>query len=168
MSSYWEKDGDSGEDTDRPLGEPDPSSGSEEHHHGVRDAFSTAAHASMDAEQDLTARIETEEELRHGLVMKVIRATGGFMIIGVGIALLPLPGPGWVVIIVGLSLLPFAWAERTIRRIRRTIPGIPEDGKIPLTSWILMGVLLAAAMLIALLFGGAITDWLSSVWRDVV
>ena len=42
-------------------------------------------------------------------------------LIGVGLAGLLLPGPGWVMIIFGLSLLPFAWAERTVLLIRRKV-----------------------------------------------
>ena len=49
----------------------------------------------------------------------------GFTVVGAGVALLVLPGPGVIVIIVGLAILAteFAWAERaldkTIGRRRR-------------------------------------------------
>ena len=40
----------------------------------------------------------------------------GFIVLGAGVAMLALPGPGVVVIIVGLAILAteFAWAERAL------------------------------------------------------
>ena len=45
---------------------------------------------------------------------------GGFTIVGAGFALLVLPGPGILVIVVGLAVLAqeFAWAERTLDRTK--------------------------------------------------
>ncbi|MBI2321202.1 MAG: hypothetical protein HYU88_03705, partial [Chloroflexi bacterium] len=41
-----------------------------------------------------------------------------------GLLLLPLPGPGWLVIAAGFVVLAqdFVWAERTLARIRRRLP----------------------------------------------
>ena len=74
---------------------------------------------------------ETEQEPRRGVVIRLVRMFAGFLIIGIGISGLVLPESGWLLIILGLSLLPFAWAERAIRLIRRKIPGVHEDGRIP-------------------------------------
>jgi hypothetical protein len=69
-------------------------------------------------------------------------------------------------IIFGLSLLPFAWAERTVLLIRRKVPGVPEEGTIPLRTWIIMGLLLVVFTTLSLLFGDDITRWLSGLWGD--
>ena len=100
------------------------------------------------------------------MMIRLARIVGGFAIIGIGVAALPLPGPGWVIIIVGLSLLPFAWAERTVMLIRSKVPGVPTEGTIPLSTWIVMGVLLVAFSTISILYGGDITTWLASLWGD--
>jgi uncharacterized protein (TIGR02611 family) len=44
----------------------------------------------------------------------------GLAIIALGIVLLPLPGPGWVIIFAGLGLLAteYAWAARLLRTAR--------------------------------------------------
>jgi uncharacterized protein (TIGR02611 family) len=44
-------------------------------------------------------------------------------VILVGIVLLPLPGPGWVIIFAGLGLLAveFVWARRLLRFARRQV-----------------------------------------------
>ena len=44
----------------------------------------------------------------------------GFGLLGLGIVLLFLPGPGLLVVIAGLAVLgtQFAWAERALRRVK--------------------------------------------------
>jgi hypothetical protein len=143
---------------------PAPADPGPAHEHPLRDRIVEAAY---EAERETGRREETEEELRRGVIIRLARMVGGFVLIGVGISLLVLPGPGWVMIVIGLSLLPFAWAERTIRAIRRRVPGIPEDGAIPVTTWIIMGVIMVGAMAIALLFGDTIGTWVSGAWEDL-
>jgi uncharacterized protein (TIGR02611 family) len=48
------------------------------------------------------------------LAVRLIIALLGLLIIAVGIVLLPLPGPGWLIIFGGLALwsLEFTWAAR--------------------------------------------------------
>lgn len=52
---------------------------------------------------------------------RLIRIVTGAVLVGVGIALLVLPGPGSLVIILGLSLLAvdFVWARRTMDRLKQ-------------------------------------------------
>jgi uncharacterized protein (TIGR02611 family) len=47
----------------------------------------------------------------------------GLGVIGVGVLLLPLPGPGWLIIFAGLGLLAteYDWAARLLRRARRLV-----------------------------------------------
>ena len=123
--------------------------------------------AAYEAERGTGRREETEEQVRRGVIIRLARIIGGFTLIGVGISRLVLPGPGWVMIVIGLSLLPFAWAERTIRAIRRRVPGIPDDGRIPTRTWIIMGVLTVGALALALLFGDAVGRWASGAWEDL-
>ncbi len=88
------------------------------------------------------------------------------MLIGAGIALLPLPGPGWLIIAVGLGLLPFRWAVRLTTAIRRRIPGIPEHGRIPARVGIAWGAVIVVVTVAAIVFGSHITLWLAEVWGD--
>lgn len=123
--------------------------------------------AAYEAERETGRREETDEQVRRGVIIRVARMVGGFVLIGIGISLLVLPGPGWVMIIIGLSLLPFAWAERTIKAIRQKVPGVPDDGAIPLSTWIIMGVVMVAATATAILFGDVIGRWISDAWESV-
>lgn len=47
----------------------------------------------------------------------------GALLVGGGIALVPLPGPGWGIVIVGLGVLAteFAWADSALQRLRRVV-----------------------------------------------
>jgi hypothetical protein len=165
-----------GPDATPDSGPSGPAGAGDGQHHGhgqhgdglhLREAGEAVWAAAIEAERGTGHPEETYEEARAGVLRRLVRAVAGFLVIGIGIALLPLPGPGWVVIIVGLALLPFAWAERAIRTIRRNIPGIPEDGRIPPTTWVVMGVMVVGFTLLALKFGGTIGDWVGDRWADL-
>jgi hypothetical protein len=167
--------------TEPPVAAPDPPAphgalraadesvrpGEGAHRHPFRDAGETIAGAATEAELLTGRHEETEAEARAGVVRRLLRAFGGFAVIGVGIALLPLPGPGWVIIIVGLAMLPFTWAERTIVQIRRRIPGIPEEGSVPLSTWIIMGLMVAVFTTVSILFGQQVGNWVGDLWNDL-
>ena len=123
--------------------------------------------AVYEAERETGVHEETEAEVRRSLALRMARMIGGFVLIGIGASLLVLPGPGWIMILIGLSLLPFAWAERTILAIRRRVPGVPEDGTIPTRTWVVIGVVTVGAIVISFLFGSRIGDWISGAWESV-
>jgi len=47
----------------------------------------------------------------------------GVMVVAVGIVLLPLPGPGWLIIFAGLGILSseYEWAGRLLTSVRRRV-----------------------------------------------
>jgi uncharacterized protein (TIGR02611 family) len=120
--------------------------------------------AAEEAERQTGVREETEEQVRRGVHIRILRIVAGFLVMAIGVAALPLPGPGWLIIIVGLNLLPFEWAERTIRLIRRKVPGVPEEGNVPVHTWVIMGVLTAVVTTMSILWGDDVGDWI----RDLV
>ena len=56
-------------------------------------------------------------------IWRVGVAAGGLVVIIVGIVLLAAPGPGWLVIFLGLGIwaTEFAWAKSLLRFVRRTV-----------------------------------------------
>jgi putative transmembrane protein PGPGW len=54
-------------------------------------------------------------------VRRLSRIVGGFTLLLIGIVMLVTPGPGWLVIFLGLGLLAaeFVWARRLMDRMRR-------------------------------------------------
>ena len=134
--------------------------------HPFRSAYSTAYDAAIEAETSTGTVERTEEEARRHLLVRLARTGGGFALIGVGLAGLVLPGPGWLLILLGLGLLPYTWAQRTITAIRRRVPGIPEDGRIPVSTWVVMGVVVALASALTVLFGAEVARWAAGLWGD--
>jgi uncharacterized protein (TIGR02611 family) len=60
-----------------------------------------------------------ERHLARGRLYRLVFAVAGFTVLLIGIAMLVLPGPGLVVIVVGLTILAleFAWAERMLEHM---------------------------------------------------
>jgi uncharacterized protein (TIGR02611 family) len=54
----------------------------------------------------------------------VVGLLGGAIVV-LGIVLIPLPGPGWLIVFAGLAVLAteFVWAERLLRFARRKVQG---------------------------------------------
>lgn len=103
--------------------------------------------AAVHAEFETGVREESVAEAKSHILIRLGRITLGFVVTIAGIVALPLPGPGWLIILAGLSILAqdFVWAARLITFIRRRIPGIPEDGAIPRRTWFIMGAMMLAA-----------------------
>ena len=76
----------------------------------------------------------------------------GTALLAIGIVLLPLPGPGWLIIFAGLSILAseYAWARRLLAWVRRGVVRWSQWlSRQPL--WIrLVGGLLSLAVVVAL------------------
>ncbi len=120
----------------------------DQHEHRVQDAIGAVREAAIQAEFDTGVREETIAEARSSITRRLARMTAGFIVVIVGIIMMPLPGPGLVIVAAGLAILArdFAWAERTLANVERRIPK-NAAGKIPRATWIFMGV--AATLSIA-------------------
>lgn len=112
---------------DQPLEAPGPAADPVQHLE-FRDRLREAA---LEAELQTGEREDTADQARAHVSIRVARMSAGAAVLIAGAILLPLPGPGWVVIAVGLGILSkdVAWAERTLDRVRRRLPA-GEDGRI--------------------------------------
>jgi uncharacterized protein (TIGR02611 family) len=77
--------------------------------------------------------LKTVEQVR-----RIFRILAGFTLLAAGVVMLVTPGPGWLVILLGLGLLAaeFVWARRLMDRIKRegnrikdSVLGRPEEPK---------------------------------------
>jgi uncharacterized protein (TIGR02611 family) len=118
----------------------------------LHDIVERVEEAAIEAEFETGEREETVEEAKAHALVRAGRMTLGFIVVIVGIVALPLPGPGWLIIAGGLTILSkdVAWAERLLRYIRKRVPGIPEDGKIPPSSLATMAVMTLAFVSLSL------------------
>ena len=57
------------------------------------------------------------------IVLKVAVAVLGALVVAVGIFLIPFPGPGWAIVILGLAIwaIEFAWAKHLLQYTRRQV-----------------------------------------------
>ncbi|HET6210302.1 MAG TPA: TIGR02611 family protein [Jatrophihabitans sp.] len=57
------------------------------------------------------------------LIWKIAISVLGAGIVGLGLLLIPLPGPGWAVVFLGVAVwaTEFVWAQRLLRRGRRLL-----------------------------------------------
>lgn len=105
--------------------------------------------------EDLEAGISESEQTAG--IKRVAQIGTGLLLIAAGIAMLVLPGPGLVVIMVGLNLIKPDNA--IVRWMRRSIPGIPEDGPVPKKYLALGAGFLICGTVVGLLYGPALTEW---------
>jgi uncharacterized protein (TIGR02611 family) len=78
------------------------------------------------------------------LAYRGLIAVVGFAIVLAGFALIPLPGPGWLIVFAGLALLAteFAWAERLLHYARDKVRSWTEwVTRQPLPMRVLIGLL---------------------------
>jgi hypothetical protein len=109
------------------------------------------AEAAVAAELDSGAREPTVAAAWASVALRLARMTAASVLLLLGALLLVLPGPGWLVIAVGLTLLArdVAWAERVLSRVRRRLPS-GEDGRLTrpaVATMVTAGLASTAAML---------------------
>ncbi|HEX5615258.1 MAG TPA: PGPGW domain-containing protein [Acidimicrobiia bacterium] len=116
----------------------------EPHEH---ERFERLREAALEAEFETGIREETVEQARAHILVRLVRITIGFLVVLLGLALVPLPGPGWLIVLGGLVILSkdFAWAERTIEIVRKRIPA-DADGRIHPRTWAAIGAMSAAGI----------------------
>ena len=57
------------------------------------------------------------------MVLKIAIGTLGTLVVGLGVLLIPFPGPGWAIVILGLAIwaLEFAWARNLLEFTKRHV-----------------------------------------------
>jgi uncharacterized protein (TIGR02611 family) len=103
--------------------------------------------AAIDAELATGRAEETIEQAKRHILVRLGIIVAGSLVTFVGLLLLVLPGPGWVVIFIGLVMLspevPFA--ARMVDQVRRRLPQ-DEDGKMPMSAIVTMVVMAVLAI----------------------
>ncbi|MEZ5340858.1 MAG: PGPGW domain-containing protein [Acidimicrobiales bacterium] len=71
--------------------------------HEIRDFIEAVKEAAIEAEFETGVREATVEEAKAHIVIRLAKIIGGFALVILGIILMPLPGPGWVIVAAGLA-----------------------------------------------------------------
>lgn len=104
---------------------------------------------------DLKPGISVDEQ-RSGK-SRVLQIIAGVLLVAVGIPMIPLFGPGWLMVMLGLNLIKPDNAA--VKFLRKKIPGIPEEGAVPRRYLVLGGVLLVISTLVSIFYGDDLFDW---------
>jgi uncharacterized protein (TIGR02611 family) len=69
-----------------------------------------------------------ERHVQHSMAYRVLFVIAAFAVLLGGIALIPLPGPGWAIVFVGLGMLAleFKWAENLMEKVLDRLDGVLE------------------------------------------
>jgi uncharacterized protein (TIGR02611 family) len=98
-------------------------------------------------------RARRERHRGRGALYRIGFAAAGFAVLGAGLAMLVLPGPGVLVSVIGLAMLAleFRWAERllgrTIHRLERARTARVVDARLLGALALAAGAVSVAAML---------------------
>jgi hypothetical protein len=94
--------------------------------------------AAEEADQAAGAHEAAPGRVKARLAVRLARMSLAIVLLIAGVAMLALPGPGWLVIAAGLAVLArdVAWAERWLVAVRRRIPGARPDGSLPRGVWV--------------------------------
>ncbi len=98
------------------------------HDHRLHERFEAFEDAAIAAEIETGWREETEEQAKRHLLVRLARIVAGSLVCLAGLAMIVLPGPGLVVLAIGLAILaqdvPFA--RRLLEKVRARIPSDAE------------------------------------------
>ena len=129
-------------------------------------------HSPLDRLRAWRERIRSRRSTRHAY-QAVIAVVGGSVVVG-GLLLVPLPGPGWLIVILGLAVLAseFAWARALLDFVKRTLSSWTDWLK--RQSWpvrALVGLATFAfvlAVLYVVLRVGGVPGWMPDSWVERV
>jgi len=110
--------------------------------------------ATLDAaDDDWDWRRKIRSNPHAHLIYRLVVGVVGFIIIVVGLIMVPFPGPGWLVVFLGLAVwaTEFEWAQRLLHRARHTLKTWNELLQ-PQPWWIQGLVLLATIAAVAVIF----------------
>ena len=110
--------------------------------------------AAIEAEFETGYREETRAEARRGVITRLLRMTSGTFITILGVILMPLPGPGLLIVAIGLGILSryVACADRLLQIVRRR-QLTDSKGRLPRSS--------IATMVALVLAGIAFSAWVT-------
>jgi uncharacterized protein (TIGR02611 family) len=117
-------------------------------------------------------RLAARRSVHHGY--RVAVGIAGGLIVALGLVAIPLPGPGWLIVIAGLFVLAteFTWAERLLEFTKRHVKGWTDwVGRQPVWVRVLISVATAAfvyGVLVVTLHMSGVPDWVPGwvpLWR---
>jgi uncharacterized protein (TIGR02611 family) len=108
---------------------------------------------TLDAANDWRWRAKIRSHRHFHLIYRVVVGVLGLVVVVVGLIMVPFPGPGWLVVFIGLGVWAseFEWAKRLLHRATGTLNAWTQWLK-PQPWWIQSLVLLVTIAAVAAIF----------------
>jgi len=109
------------------------------------------------ADEDWEWRRKIRSNQHSHLIYRIVVGVVGLVIVVIGLIMVPFPGPGWLVVFVGLAIWAseFEWAQRLLHLAKSTLQAWPTWLR-PQPWWVkgsvLVGTMAAVAVVFWLLF----------------
>jgi uncharacterized protein (TIGR02611 family) len=136
------------------------------------EADAHSEHSPLDRLRAWRERIRARRTTRH-IYQIAIAVIGGAIVVG-GLLLVPLPGPGWLIVILGLAVLAseFEWAHNLLEFVKDTLQSWTRWlGRQPIWVRLLVGIatfaFVAGVMWVVFRVGG-VPGWLPDSWVELV
>jgi len=109
--------------------------------------------AALEAEYRTGDRERTESAAQRNIVVRIGIIVLGLVVLLAGLAMMVLPGPGIVAILLGLGILAqeFTWADRLLKTVRRKAH-VDEVTKQPVWVQVLLGIVTVAAIVASIVY----------------
>jgi uncharacterized protein (TIGR02611 family) len=132
------------------------------------EADARSEHSPLDRLRAWRERIRSRRSTRHAYQI-VIGVLGGSIVVG-GLLLVPLPGPGWLIVFVGLAVLAseFVWAQNVLDFGRRTLRAWTDW--LTRQSWAVRALVglatfgFVCAVVYVVLRVGGVPGWVPDAW----
>jgi uncharacterized protein (TIGR02611 family) len=116
----------------------------------LRERLHELGEAAIEAEFETGRHEPTVEVAKRHVAWRMVRISVGLVILALGILLLALPGPGLVVVVLGLGILaqdvPFA--RRILDNVQDRVPR-DEDGNLPTSAKVMLGLSIVLAVVLS-------------------
>ncbi len=121
--------------------------------------------AAVLAEFETGKREPTARSAWFQVLFRMVRIGFGVSVVGLGVVMLALPGPGLLVLSVGLGILArdIAWADRLLQKVMKRLP-TNEQGKLSRSAIVTMVLLALAGIFFSVAY--AVGGWSIFFWRS--
>lgn len=121
--------------------------------------------AAISAELETGRRETTSLSAWRYSVLRIGRVSLGLVVVVMGGIMLALPGPGLLVLAIGLGILSrdVAWADRLLQKVRTRLPS-DDQGRLPRSVLLTMILLTLAGIALSLAY--ALGDWGILFWTS--
>lgn len=98
------------------------------------------------ADDDWRWRRKIRSNKHSHLIYRIVVGVVGLIIVVLGLLMVPFPGPGWLVVFLGLAVwaTEFEWAQRLLHRARTTVK--TWNGRLQPQPWWVKGLVLLVIM----------------------